>query len=250
MNIVALFNIKGGVGKTASAVNLAYLAAESGIHTLLWDLDAQGGASWYLHAEADPTKLKKVLSGKTPIGRLVQHSPHARLDVIAADFSYRFLDVALRKSDGAEATLTTLLEPFSEQYSLIILDCPPSLSHLADNVFAAADLILAPVIPTVLSLRALGQLQAYFEENGHQKKRLKPFYSLVDRRRALHSQLLDEPPACMKNRMRTPIPYSSMIEKMGEFQAPVGVFAPPSHIANLAYRALWKETQITLKKLA
>lgn len=249
MQTLALYNIKGGVGKTAAAVNLSWLAAESGLHTLLIDLDAQGASTWYFEAEGGGAKARKLVEGSTPIGRLIQATAYERLSLIPADFSYRSLDVLFKKEDRPRQVLKKLLKPLSEQFQLVVLDCPPTISHLAEAVFEAADLTLAPVVPTHLSLRALEQLREYFESKNLDLKRLKPFYSMVDRRRALHNELLDRPPPLMSGRCKTPIPYSSMIERMGEHRAPIASFAPSMHVANLAYRALWAETRRALKRL-
>ncbi|MGH8456617.1 MAG: ParA family protein, partial [Stenotrophobium sp.] len=181
MQTLALYNLKGGVGKSAAAVNLAYLAAADGVPTLLWDLDPQGAASWYFHGKPEDVKTRKVLEGETPVGRLVKRSPYRNLALIPADFSYRYLDIMLKKVEPPREALRHLLKPFGEQYSLIVLDCPPSLSHLADNIFTAANVILAPVVPTFLSLRAFEQVQDYFKQEKFGANKLRPFYSMADR---------------------------------------------------------------------
>ncbi|MGQ0697116.1 MAG: ParA family protein [Panacagrimonas sp.] len=242
MKTLAIYNVKGGVGKTACAVNLAYFAAASGAHTLLWDLDSQGASSWYLHGEPGQEKTKKILEGQTPVGRLVKPTPYDRLSVIPADFSYRYLDIMLHKVEPPREALRRLLKPFSETYSLAVLDCPPSLSHLADNVFTAADLILVPVVPTWLSLRAYEQLRDHFKSEGFPVKKLRPFYSMADRRRGLHRELLETAPEIMSARMQSVVPYSSSVERMGERRAPVATFAPSDDPALLAYAELWLET--------
>lgn len=246
MKRLAVYNVKGGVGKTACAVNLAYFAAASGLHTLLWDLDSQGASSWYLHGEPGEEKTKKVLDGVTPVGRLVKPTPYDRLSVIPADFSYRYFDIMLRKVEPPRETLLRLLKPFSEQYSLAVLDCPPSLSNLADNVFTAADLVLVPVVPTWLSLRAFEQLRDYFRSEGFPVKKLRPFYSMADRRRGLHRELLETPPELMKTGLKSVIPYSAMVERMGDRRAPIACFAPADDAALLAYAELWLETASAL----
>ena len=247
MQTLALYNLKGGVGKSAAAVNLAYLAAASGYSTLLWDLDAQGAASWYYDAKSDGDRTKKVLEGATPIGRLVKPTAYENLAVIPADFSYRYLDIMLKKVDPPRQALRRLLKPFGEQYSLIVLDCAPSLSHLADNVFTAADIVLVPVVPTFLSLRAFEQVQAYFKQEGFDASRLRPFYSMADRRRNLHRELIEQRPKSMARSMQAVVPYSSMVERMGEHRAPLAAFAPSDDPALLAYAELWLETQKLLK---
>lgn len=247
MKTVALFNIKGGVGKTAASVNLAFLAAASGYTTLLWDLDAQGASSWYYRAEPHDIKARRILDGSSPIGRLVRPSAYPRLDVLPAERSYRFLDIMLRKVEPPRRALARLLKPFSEQYSLAVLDCPPSLSHLADNVFEAVDLVLVPVIPTYLSLQAYAQLQDHFAHEALPARKLRPFFSMVDRRRQLHRELLAQPPDTLKRLLQAAIPYSASIERMGEHRAPLAAFAPAGDAALLAFAELWLETQRLLE---
>lgn len=247
MKTLALHHLKGGVGKSAAAVNLAYFAAASGVPTLLWDLDPQGAASWYFHGQPEAHKPRKVLDGSTPVGRLVKSSPYQYLDLIPADFSYRYLDLMLKKVEPPREALRRLLKPFGEQYALIVLDCPPSLSHLADNIYTAADLVLVPVIPTYLSLRAFDQVRAYAREQGWPGARVRAFYSMADRRRGLHRQLLDSPPPLMETSLRTVVPYSSTVERMGEHRAPVAAFAPADDPALLAYAELWLETRALLR---
>lgn len=241
MKTLAIYNVKGGVGKTAAAVNLAYFAAASGLKTLLWDLDSQGASSWYLRGEPEQAKTRKVLSGETPIGRLVKRTPYEHLDVIPADFSYRYLDIMLKKVEPPREALRRLLNPFAQTYSLAVLDCPPSLSHLADNVFSAADLVLVPVVPTWLSLRAFEQLRDHFKAEGFPVKKLRPFYSMADRRRGLHRELLEHPPELMNQRMTSVVPYSTNVERMGERRAPMAAFAPADDPALVAYAGLWLE---------
>ena len=96
METIAFFNLKGGVGKTTSAVNIAWHAADEGIPTLLWDLDPQGAATWLLNSKAKAkTAPKKILNGKMPIGELVKNTDYPNLDIIPADFSFRHLDQQL-----------------------------------------------------------------------------------------------------------------------------------------------------------
>ncbi len=247
MKTLALHNLKGGVGKTAAAVNLAYLAAANDVPTLLWDLDPQGAASWYFHGEPQEQKLKSVFQGSTPVGRLVVPSPYENLKLIPADLSYRYLDILLKKVEPPREALKRLLKPFSEQFALAVLDCPPSLSHLADNIFEAADMIAVPVVPTFLSLRALEQVQAYVTQEGLDVRKLRPFYSMADRRRGLHRELIEQPPLAMARALKAVIPYASMVERMGERRAPMAAYAPSEDPALLAYAELWLEVSAALR---
>lgn len=245
MKTLALYHLKGGVGKTAAAVNIACLAARARIPTLLWDLDPQGAASWTLSAAAiEAAKPKALWSGNAPIGDWVQDTGRSNLALIPADLTTRHLDTWLRKDDPD--TLKQLLKPLSEHYSLCVLDCPPSLSHLAENIFAAADRVLLPTVPTHLSLRALKQLLDHFSEHKLPRERLRAFWSLADRRRGLHRALIEAPPKSMPKLLRAVIPYSTVVEKMGEHRAPVEDY-DSDHPAAEAYRLLWKEVKAELK---
>lgn len=245
MKTLALYHLKGGVGKTAAAVNLACLAARARIPTVLWDLDPQGAASWTLSVESIETSKPKALwNGNAPIDQWVQPTGRSNLSLIPADLTTRHLDTWLRKDDPD--TLKSLLKPLSESHGLCVLDCPPSLSHLAENVFAAADRVLLPTIPTHLSLRAMKQLLDHFSEHKLSRAKLRAFWSLADRRRGLHRALIEAPPKSMPTLLNAVIPYSTVIEKMGEQKAPVEDYAS-DHPAADAYRRLWKEIKAELK---
>lgn len=248
MQTLALYHLKGGVGKTAAAVNLACLAAADGHPTLYWDLDPQGAGTWYLRGGGATPDAKKLFRGKQAAGRLVQATAHDNLSLMPADFSLRYLDIILRKVDGNDA-LARLLAPFRELFALVVLDCPPSVSHLAENIFAAAQAIAVPIVPSHLSVRAFEQVRAAYKAAGHKPKRLHPFFSMVDRRRRLHTQMLANPPKLLSNRLTTVVPYASVVEQMGEHRAPVAAFAP-RHPAALAYADLWAELRGRMREFS
>ncbi|AFJ01212.1 Chromosome partitioning protein ParA [Methylophaga frappieri] len=241
MNKLAFFNLKGGVGKTTSAVNIAWHAAQDGIPTLLWDLDPQGAASWLLHRKAkSKSEPKKVLAGKTAIGELVKATDYPNLDIIPADFSFREFDVLLSDITDKQNAVDKLLAPFSERYALIILDCPPSFSTLSEQIFDTADVLYMPLIPTHLSLRTFEQTRDFFKQHKLKPKRLRPFFNMVDRRRSLHRVMISHPPKMLKNGLQSTIPYAAVVERMGDFQAPLGSFAENTPVAQ-AYANLWQE---------
>lgn len=245
MKVLALYHLKGGVGKTAGAVNIAALSARARIPTLLWDLDPQAAATWTLLPDGvEAAKPKALWSGTTPIGDWVLPTGISNLSLLPADLASRHLDSWLKKEDPD--TLKHLLKPLAEQFSLCVLDCPPSLSHLADQVFAASNRILLPTVPTHLSLRALKQVLDYFAEHKLNRDKLMPYWSLADRRRSLHKMLIDAPPKTMPAPCKAVIPYSSIVEKMGERHAAVQEYAP-DHPVGEAYRQLWKEVKAELK---
>jgi chromosome partitioning protein len=244
MKIVGVYNIKGGVGKTATAVNLGYLASRQGLRTLIWDLDPQGAASFYFRIKPKVRGGGKgLLKGKRELDELVKGTDFEDLDLLPADFSYRHMDLVLEDSNKPTKQLLRLLRPLSEAYDLVLLDCPPSISLVSENIFRAADLLLVPTIPTTLSARTLDQLHKFIEANHRQYPvRLLPFFSMADRRKRMHQDLMSDLPRHYPHMLETIVPYASDVERMGSQRAPVGHFASGSKAAK-AYRSLWDELQ-------
>lgn len=243
MKVIATYNIKGGVGKTATAVNLAYQAALDGATTLIWDLDPQAAASYYFRIKP---KIKgggkRLVHGKRDLDDFIHGTDYQFLDLLPADFSYRNMDLFLKTSQRPGRQLRRLLRPFRGEYDYVFLDCPPSISLTSENVFTAANALLLPTIPTTLSLRTFQQVGKFFEDEGLDTLKLLPFFNMVDRRKQLHCSIVDEPPAEITGLLQTHIPYSSEVERMGVHRAPVGDFAPRSR-PEQGYQALWHEVK-------
>jgi len=238
---LAAYNIKGGVGKTSTAVNLAYLAAKDGLRTLVWDLDPQGAATFLLGVKPRVKGGSEALvSGKRRLADAIRVSDHPGLDVVPADFSYRNLDVQLEDAKRPTQQVRRLLEPLSRDYEVVVLDCPPSISMVSENVFAAAHLLLVPVVPTTLSLRPLEQLTDFVAAMDKPRPTVRAFFSMVDRRKRLHLDVVRELPAQHGGFMETSVPVDSVVERMGLTRRPV-VESHPSSRAALAYRMLWRE---------
>ena len=247
MKILATYNIKGGVGKTASAVNLAWMAARDGIPTLVWDLDPQAAATYYFRVKP---KIKGggrgLVNGKHALEDLIKGTDFEVLDLLPADFSYRHLDLLLDEKKKPTRQLRKLLKPLAAEYGCIILDCPPSISLVSEAVFRAADALLVPVIPTTLSLLTLQQLVKFREDQDIMGLHILPFFSMVDRRKKLHQEIVAELPRDYPHMLLSEIPYASEVERMGIHRAPLGSYAASSRPA-LAYAALWQEIRARLE---
>ncbi len=240
MKIIAVYNIKGGVGKTATAVNLAYLSARAGYRTLVWDLDPQAAATFYFRVKPKVKKGKRILHGKGELDAVVKATDFENLDLLPADFSYRNMDRYLNDAKKPPKQLLRLLRPLGESYDTVFLDCPPSISLASENIFNAADALLIPLIPTTLSLRTLRQLLDFLHQKQLDDIPLMPFYSMVDRRKRMHTDIIAQAPDPRVASLSNWIPYASDIERMGLTRMPVGEFAGHG-VAWRAYEALWRE---------
>ncbi len=239
MRVLSIYNMKGGVGKTAATVNLAYLAALEGRRTLIWDLDAQGASSFYFRVKPKVKGGgKKIVSGKSDLDDLIKGTDFVNLDILPADFSYRDLDLSF--ADEKQTRLKKLIAPLKGQYDLIVFDCPPSISELSVQVFRASDLLLVPMLPSTLSLRTLEQIRMFLRKEKLQGLKMRSFFSMVDRRKKMHREILEDSAENDSNSLLPYIPYSSIVEKMGVERRPVVDFAPGSAPA-ASFRRLWND---------
>lgn len=218
--LIAVYSLKGGVGKTTVAVNLAAESAiRRGNKTLIWDLDPQSAASFILGHEPDrKARAKSVFERDVSPDRLIRKTAIAELDLLPADISLRGLD-GLLATLGKKKRLAKLVEGISSQYDRIFLDCPPGLTETSEQMMRAADIIIVPVIPSPLSQRALDDVVTHLKENHKGHAPLLPVFSMVDRRRTLHNAATSAKPDWPR------IPMASAVEQMALHRAPVGSFA-------------------------
>jgi len=180
LKVLALYSIKGGVGKTAAAVNLAYLAAEDKAKTILLDLDPQGSASYYFRMKSSKSfRGKNLLKGGKKLDENIKGTDYENLDLIPSNLSFRSLDLVLDNMKRSRKRLREALERFEGEYDLIFLDCPPNITLVSENIFFAADCLLVPVIPTTLSVRTYKQLMQFFGDHDLDQSKIRVYYSMV-----------------------------------------------------------------------
>lgn len=243
---IAVYNLKGGVGKTATAVNLSYLSAYDGNKTLLWDLDPQASTTFYYQIKPKVKGGMKSLMGKgSDMEDAIMDSGYENLDIIPADLSIRNMDIFLDEQRSSKKKVKSLLSHMEEDYDMVFIDAPPGFSLLSENIFHAADFILMPMIPTTLSVRTYDIVLEYFNQAGLDKDKIIPFFSMYDGRKNMHNDIVDEFTKKRKT-LRTVIPYSSDVERMGITQAPLVSYSSATRAA-IAYNELWKELKRKIK---
>lgn len=244
MAVIGVYSVKGGVGKTTLAVDMAWRSAtRSGHSTLLWDLDPQGGAGWLLGLD-DRTgnRAATVFNKDSQPSEFIAPSRYPGLAVLQADDSMRNLPVTLARI-GKRKRLARTAAALSADYSRIVIDCPPVLNEISEQVFAAADLLIVPLPPSPLSARALPMIREEILANHPRHPPILPVLSMYDARRKLHREVHSGFAAGWPV-----IPMASAIEQTAARRAPIGTFAASSEI-NQRLQRLWDgiEAKLTMQ---
>lgn len=247
MKRIAFAHLKGGVGKTTTAVNIAVLAGKTGIKTLLVDLDAQGAASYILRIDPeDAAKAKSVARAKKEIVDHIYATDHPRLDILPGSFSLRKLPALLAEQKDGVNQVSSILKRVGKGYDLLVVDAPAGLNIESEAILRAVDLVVVPVIPAPLVVDSFHKINAFLSKHGGKRSpEIRGFYSMVDRRRKLHRETIEERGDVLEAIWNVEIPYSSVVEKMTDQRLPLSAIKRPGR-ALAAYRELWNRIAIAL----
>lgn len=248
MKVVAVYSTKGGVGKTTAAVNLAWEAAKE-FRVLLWDLDPQGAATYLLQVKPKVKGgVEGLVAGDNAVSGAIRSTAFERIDVLPADASYRNLDLVLDHAKKSDQRVAKILEQVGGDYDVVILDCPPGASLVAENAVFAADAVVVPLVPSPLSMRSLDQVTEFVAASVS-KAPIVAFFSMVDRRKKLHREAVENVPRERTTVTDVVVPSTVNLERMGTERAPVGSFAPATEAAHAA-AALWNRVREVVKPKA
>lgn len=244
--VIAVTNQKGGVGKTTTAINLAYFLAKKGHDTLLIDFDPQGNATSGLGIDKQALEMTMtdVILGQKTLDEATLPTAHKRLWLAPATPHLANTEVELASATARFSRLKQAIEQ-AKAYDFVIIDSPPSLSLLTVNGLIAARYVLLPVQAEFYALEGLGQL---LESMRLVRKSMNPTLDLigvlptmVDGRTTLSTQVCDEIKKHFPAKVfKTTIPRNIRLAEAPSHGLPVGAYDRFSK-GSRAYKALANE---------
>lgn len=246
MKKIAVYNIKGGVGKTTTTVNLACLLSRMGYSVLLWDLDPQGGSSYFFNLENNNDNTHaKLFDRYISIYDVIQTTDTYQIDVISNDskFSDQFMNKAARitalnfmNNDLIGETLNQV----ADDYDFCLFDCSPGKFQLHENIFSTSDLLLIPNIPAPLSIYCNNILLKELEAKIASGKKMFSFFNMVQAHKNLHKFYLQQRNDNNANVLANYIPFYSEIENINLKKESI-FHQLKAFKTNVYYEKLWLE---------
>ncbi len=245
--IISIFNQKGGVGKTTTAVNLTAALGAAGKKVLLIDSDQQGNATSGMGVSKQNLNLTtyQLLIGQATADQAIIKTPYKNADIIPATSDLAGAEIELVSLENREFGLKRALSVVRDKYDYIFIDCPPALSLIAINDLIASDSILVPIQCEFYALEGLSQLMATVR----QVKRLhNPMLdiegvvlTMYDGRLNLTQQVVSELKKYFPQRLyATAIPRTVRLSEAPSYGKPI-VYYDPNGKGSCAYTALAKE---------
>ena len=160
MKVISITNQKGGVGKTTSAINIAYFIAKTGRRVLLLDFDPQGNATSGLGVDKNELEntMADVISGDANLKDILIDTGYKGLKLAPATPVLANTEVELANVKGRFTRLKNAIDTVREDFDYVIIDSPPSLSLLTVNGFIASNYLILPVQAEFYAMEGLGQL--------------------------------------------------------------------------------------------
>jgi chromosome partitioning protein len=247
VQVYAVANQKGGVGKTTTVVNVGAFLAAAGQRVLLIDMDPQANATSSLGIDKHSLarSVYDSIVGDMPMDQVLTLTSRLGLDLIPSSPALAGAEIELVAMDAREYRLKQALGPLRNRYDLVLVDCPPSLGLLTINALTAADEVIVPTQCEYLAMEGLAQLLRTIDLVHQRLNRALRIRGLLmtmyDSRTTLAQQVVDEVRSHFPDKVfRTIIPRSVRLSEAPSYGEPVLDYAPTSAGA-LAYQALAQE---------
>ena len=237
--IVVIANQKGGVGKTTTAINLAYALACLNQEVLLVDFDPQGnaGSGLGINVGNGEKSVYHLLTKNATFEEVVRQTSNEFLDVLPACKNLAGAEVELVNVKGRENMLKDVLTPLRSMYRYILIDCPPSLGLLTLNAIMACDSVITPVQCEYYAMEGLAHFMATIDKI---KKYLHPslkmdggVLTMYDGRMNLSRQVFQQVSAYFGEKIyKTPIPRNIRLAEAPSFGQSIFDYEPACRGAN------------------
>lgn len=245
---IAIFNQKGGVGKTTTNINLAACLAKKGKKILVLDIDPQGNTTSGLGIDKRNLQLSSydlLIRDDINVKDVILETNVEKLDLIPANVSLSGAEVELAIVKGREKRLKNALNQIKDKYDFIFIDCPPSLGLLTINSLTAVDAVLIPIQCEFYALEGVAQLMNTIEivrKNLNQNLYIQGvILSMFDGRTNLSIQVVEEVKKFFKEKVyKTVIPRNVRLAEAPSYGLPIIEYDPRSTGAE-AYREFAEE---------
>lgn len=225
---VAIFNQKGGVGKTTTCVNMAAALGAKGKKTLLIDVDPQGNSTSGVGIDKSEVQYSTydMLIDNVSARAILIETPFKNLSILPANMNLAGAELELAENDDRNRVLKKAIATLVMEYDYIIIDCPPSLGLLSLNALVAADTVIVPLQCEYYALEGLSQLVSTVRTvKQHYNEHLElegVLFTMYDSRLKLNSQVVEEVEKYFPGKSyKTMIPRSVKIAEAPSFGQPV-----------------------------
>ena len=247
MKVYVVANLKGGVGKTTTAINLSACLAEKGQKVLAIDMDPQGNMTSGLGIDKDEVEknIYDLMIGQAGVDEVLQKEAIENLDVIPTSIDLSAAEIELIGVDDKEFIIRNAVQPIKDDYDYIIIDCPPSLSMLTINAMTTADTVLVPIQCEYYALEGLSELIYTIElvkERLNNKLEIEGVvFTMYDARTCLSLQVVENVKQNLhQNIYKTIIPRNVRLAEAPSHGLPINLYEPKSAGAD-GYRSLADE---------
>lgn len=248
MKKISVLNIKGGVAKTTSAINVAAILAEEGNKVLVVDVDAQSNLTMAFKSyDIDDLSVSDVLLSKSvEVNEVIKETEHENIDILPSNISLAFAEkkILVDVTRSQQNRLKRILDKLEDKYDYCIIDCPPSLNMITINALVASDEVIVPIKIDKFALDGLEYLLESIDEIKEEfnpSLQFKGCFVTMDTSTTVNKEIKKALKEILKDKMfDTSIRQNVTVTEASFEQIPVVNYKKNSN-ASKDYRALVKE---------